>query len=652
MADDTSTVSILIRSGDLGDRLSGLVEALDAQTLPYSRYDVTFLHPGSSDNTSERLAELADRRPNVRVLHDEAGTGPDWRSAAETARGVYLLFLSPDDLLFPDGLAALLDGAAEGHDLVVARGGTSWPVGFLPDAIGPAAGPKPIDPAASDAPIAVLAPFALIRRTALLKLSDDLLAGRSAPFRAVRVTLLAAGGSVAACDRPVGVGDGPADGETAAGIWAEVGRAVESLAPEAGARFVAAHATHTLERFGATGLGEDVAELMTELVRRHWQDRDPQTLPFAQRDVVAALAAGNLAGASVAAKAAAQLELVAESTSAVWEDGVLALTIRGAVRAVPAEVLSGLDVRLSIHRLPNRVEYDLATDTTLETHAEGAATFVAHCAVDIAKAAAGAPLPLGNWEIRGWLIGTGSAAAITAVAPACKVPGAVIDGTPVTAFQTDDRLRLDIGAHDHGLLSDRFTPERAQISETARGALLTLSIPDLVVRGRETIPSELFLGGFRLPATFRPTDHGAQLECYVSGLAGVCVLESKIGAAKRQPTGLQLRIGGAGEMTVEVAARPAASRAPGAKKPATKPAPKPVSPAAKPVSPAAKPAAKPATVPGPATPTGKSTGAPTRHVRRGGRIIRRVPRPFRPLARAAADTPVIQAAYRRITGRG
>lgn len=644
MDDDTTTVSILIRSGDLGDRLSGLVEALDAQTLPYSRYDVTFLDPGSSDSTSRRLTELAGRRPNVRVLRDEADNGPDWRSAAETARGQYLLFLSPDDLLFPDGLAALLD-SAEGHDLVLARGGSSWPIGFLPDIIGPGAGPKPIDPTAPDAPIAALAPFALIRRTALLELSPDLLTGRPAPFRATRIALLAAAGSVATCGRPVGVGNGPADGETAAWVWAEVGRAVESLTPEARARFVAAHAAHTLQQLGGTALGDDVVEPMTELVRRHWQDRDPQALPFAQRDVVTALVAGDPDRARAAAQKAARIELVADSTEAAWEDGVLALTVRGTVRGVPGEALSDLDVRLSIHRLPNRVEYDLATDTTLETTADGAPTFVARCRLDITTAAAGAALPLGNWEVRGWLIGTGSAPAIIAVAPACTVPGAVIDGTPVRAFQTDDRLRLDIGAHDHGVLANRFTPEQAEISETARGALLTLSMPDLVVRGRETIASELFLGGFRLPATFRPTDHGAQLECYVSGLAGVCPLDSRIGAAKRQPTGLQLRIGGAGEMSVETAARPKPSRTSGGTTPAAKPAPKPESPA--PVERAAKPAAAAG-----AALADKPASAPTGHRRRGGRIIRRVPRPLRPLARAAADTPVIRAAYRRITGRG
>lgn len=651
--EDPSSVSIVIRSGNLGDRLPPLVAALDDQTLPYSRYEVTFLDPGSSDGTSQRLDELADRRPNVRLLRDDSGAGPDWRSALDGARGEFVLLLSPEDRLFPEGLSALLGVAAEGHDVVLAHGGSNWPVGFHPDRLADAkrlAGSR-LDPANPDSAIAALAPFALIRRSVLLEqLLEDPADGQPLPFRRTRVALLGSAGSVAVCDRPVGVGSGPTGGETAPRIWADVHRSVELLPAESAARFVAAHASDSLDRLGRAALQDTAAEPMTELVRQLWQDRDPQTLPYAQRQIVAALLAGDLPAASIAATV--QLELDAQSTTADWTDGVLGLTIRGTVRGVPAPDLpSDLDIRLSI-RSPNGAEHDLATDATLTADEDGGVTVVARCELDVARAAAGEALAAGRWLVRARLTGTGSGHAISVALPACRVPGAVIDGTPVSVFQTDGKLQLDVGAHGHGFLPVPFKPDQASVSESARGALLTLTMPNLVVRGQATIPSALFLGSFRLPATFRTGDDGARLDCYVSGLAGVSVLEAKVGAAKRQPTGLQLRIGAAGDMAVEVAARPAVTRTSGSKAPA-EPAPGTGSAEAATAGSAASPAKKAATTTANKTAkTAKTTPhAPMGRRERGGRIIRRVPRPLRPLARAAADSPVIKAAYRRITGR-
>ena len=643
--DNTNSVSILIRSGSLGDRLPALVATLDNQTLPYSRYEIIFLDPGSSDGTAQRLGELADRRPNVRVLDGESG-GPDWRSALEGARGEFVLFLSPDDRLFPQGLPDLLAVAAECHDVVLAQGGSTWPVGFHPDSLADAhrlVGNQ-LDPADPDAAIAALAPFALIRRSTLLEqLLQDPTSGRPVPFRRTRAALLSSGTSVAVCDRPVGLGVGPTVGETAERIWTDVAAAGELLPAESAARLVAAHASDSLHRLGRAALQDTVAQPMTELVRQFWTDRDPQTLPYAQRAVVAALVADDLAGASVAATATAQWELAAQSATSDWADGVLGLTVRGVIRGVPAaELPSDFDVRLSVRKPANGPDHDLATDTTLAAD-DGVVTFVTHAALDFAQAAAGDPLPEGTWDVRARLTGTGSGHPIAAAVPACRIPGAVIDGTPISGFQTVGSLQLDVGAQGHGFLTTPLKPDRASISETARGALLTLCLSNLVVRGQATIPSALFLGNFRLPATVHTGDDGARLECYVSGLRGVSVLEVKIGTAKRQRTGLQLRIGPAGEMAVEV----------GAKSPSTGTS-KPKAAGAKPAPTAGRPAKTPAKKTGKSTAkkaATKNANAPMGRRKRGGRIIRRVPRPLRPLARAAAESPMIKAAYRRITGR-
>ncbi|MBO0811621.1 MAG: glycosyltransferase family 2 protein, partial [Microlunatus sp.] len=540
--DATGSASILIVAGDLADQLGRIVAALDDQSLPYSRYEAIFLDPESSDGTSERLRDLAERRPNVRVqATEEAGL----RAGVEAAHGEFVLCLGPDDVLFPDGLATLLDVAADGHDIVLAGGRESGPVGFLPSSI---AGTGPIDSGAPDAAIAALAPFALIRRDALLR---QLSAGpQTASYRRVRVALLNAGGSVATCADPVGLGTGPSVDESDQETWDDVSGAVQLIAgQDAAARFVAAHATATLERAGGSNLAPAIGDQLLDLVSVQWQHRDPDRLPYAQRKVVRALVDRDLEAAAAAAQSAARISLAAASTTAGWSGGVLDLEVDGTIPGLTADdgaMAEGPDVRLAVRQVQTSLCYDLPTRTKLDHAPDGSTRFVAHAELDVARAAAGGPLDQGDWQVLVGLTGIGSDRAITAAAPHCRVPGAVIDGTPISGFSRDGEFHLDVGARRHGLLAAPNPPGQATVEESARGALLTITAPDLVVRGPAELPSVLYLGDFALPAVFRAADTGARLECYVSGLAGVSRLSAKIAGAKRQHLGLQLRIGPAG----------------------------------------------------------------------------------------------------------
>jgi hypothetical protein len=283
------------------------------------------------------------------------------------------------------------------------------------------------------------------------------------------------------------------------------------------------------------------------------------------------------------------------------------------------------------------IRYDLATEVTIEA-IEGSTRFVARAVVDVAEAAAGEPLTEGVWQVLVRLVGTGSRSAVTVAVPACTVPGGVVDGIPIGVFAADGQLRLDVGARQHGLLGAPFTPDRATITESARGALLSIADPNLVVRGDAALPGALFLGSFRLPAVLRSAESGVRLECYVSGLAGVSKLQAQVGRAQRQPLGLQLRIAATGEMSIEPAApdRPAAKRS-AAKRPAGK-----QSPVKKPGAP--KPAAR--------KPTAKNSARHQKNravkQQRNRRIVDRVPGPLRPVARSAARSPVLQRAYRQL----
>lgn len=601
MDDDTRSVSVLVRSGNLGDRLTKIVAALDDQSLPYSRYQTIFLDPGSSDGTSKRLRNLVERRPNVAV---HAAEDLDWRSAIESATGDFVLCLGSDDLLFADSLAALLAAAAGGHEIALAESVDGGPVGFVPETV---AGVTSVDPAGADAAVAVLAPFALVKRDLLL---ESLPTDRgAAAIRRTRVKLLRSANSIGVCATPAGRGSGPSHGESAEDIWADAAEALELLGDgEQAARFIAAHATATLDRAGDANLEPALGDRIVDLVQRHWKDRDPSVLPAVQGDTVAALAERDLS----AAAAVARPSLEVASTSAEWSAGVLKLAVEGSISALPGAAVDVCRVEASVRNAETAVRYDLETECSVDRSVDGTPRFIARCGLDIALAAAGAPLSDGIWQVVVRLTGSGSTQPIESEVPFQRVTGAVVDGTPVSTFQTNGQLRLDVGARRHGFLGVPYNPAQGVISETVRGALLTITDPDLAVRCEASIPSALYLNRFRLPAVLRVSELGASIECYVSGLAGVSKLDVEVGPAIRESLGLQLRIGAAGDMAIE-------SAVPN-----------------KPPTDAAKKAAK--------KPGKKRSGAK----KRSGRVVNRLPESLRPAARAAARSPLVQRVYRKI----
>lgn len=641
MDDDTSSVSVLIRTADLGDRLPKIVTALDDQSLPYSRYQTVFLDPGSSDATTRRLQDLEQRRPNVRLL---TGENASWRSAVESTTDDFVLRLGPADLLFPGGLAALLATAAAGHDLVLAPGGDSGPAGFVPDALTHG---EPMDRSAPTSGIAVLAPFALVRREALLAVLPDGEPGL--PLRQTRVRLLRSVGSVATCAVPVGVGSGPGHGESAQEIWADAARAAELLDDgDAAAWFIAAHAAAALERTDGNQSTPGVDDQIIDLVQRHWKDRDPKALPFLQRRVVQALVERDLSAATAEGQAVSRLDLATTSASATWSSGVLNLMVNGTIGAAGDTVPDGATIRLSVRNPANSLQYDLPAESTVDPAADGTARFVAQSAVDIGRAAHGEPLAAGTWQILVRVTGVGASRPISAAVPFCAVTGAIVDGTPVSVFERDGRLQLDVGARRHGFLRTPYKPEQANVSQTAKGALLTIAAPDVVVHGDATIPSALYLGSFRLPAVLRASPDATLMECYVSGLAGVSKLDVKIGDAARQHLGLRLRIGAVGDMAVEASSPPAPRPKKAAKQPAIRPA------TSKPKSPAPGKATAGA---GGAARTGPKQGGPKAKKRSGGtkrsgRVVNQLPEPLRPLARRVARSTTVRRLYRRVLRRG
>lgn len=96
--------------------LEAFIASVDAQTLPADRFEVVAVDDGSTDTTPQLLAAWAERRPGlVRVVTKENGGQSTARNLGlEHARGEWVTFTDPDDVIEPDYLA-LVDEFLTGH---------------------------------------------------------------------------------------------------------------------------------------------------------------------------------------------------------------------------------------------------------------------------------------------------------------------------------------------------------------------------------------------------------------------------------------------------------------------------------------------------------------------------------------------------------
>lgn len=130
-------VSVLVPTLDPGAALPSFVKAIDAQTLPAAGFELVLVD-ASGGGSSDRLRQLAGRRPNVTVLTAEPGASEADRLALalEGSSGRYLLVVGQQQRLAPRALELLLDRArVTGADLVLGRAPTGVASGcaVLPD---------------------------------------------------------------------------------------------------------------------------------------------------------------------------------------------------------------------------------------------------------------------------------------------------------------------------------------------------------------------------------------------------------------------------------------------------------------------------------------------------------------------------------------
>lgn len=100
------------------------LESVFAQTLPAEQIEVVVIDDGSTDGTTQVLAEIQRAHPEIVVLHQENSGSPGGarNPGIDRATGEFVFFLDSDDKLTPDALRRLVETAtSEGSDVVLGR---------------------------------------------------------------------------------------------------------------------------------------------------------------------------------------------------------------------------------------------------------------------------------------------------------------------------------------------------------------------------------------------------------------------------------------------------------------------------------------------------------------------------------------------------
>jgi hypothetical protein len=137
--------------------------------------------------------------------------------------------------------------------------------------------------------------------------------------------------------------------------------------------------------------------------------------------------------------------------------------------------------------------------------------------------------------------------------PAAPMPAGFVDGKLIVPTEIDGALVVDVGATKVPPVS-KLELDQVQITEDARGALLTARIPQVQAVGDSVVDGVVTLDRLKLPARLCTDDgEGARIECFVSGLAGERAIATQFGRSPAAQTGLSLVISAVGELSVREA---------------------------------------------------------------------------------------------------
>ena len=117
-------VSVVVPVYNPGEYFQPCIDSLTSQSMSSEEFEIICIDDGSTDDTPARLDELAERHPNLRVIHqpNSGWPGQPRNLGLDTAQGEYVFFCDHDDWLGTEALERLYDFATScGSDIVLPR---------------------------------------------------------------------------------------------------------------------------------------------------------------------------------------------------------------------------------------------------------------------------------------------------------------------------------------------------------------------------------------------------------------------------------------------------------------------------------------------------------------------------------------------------
>ncbi len=238
------------------------------------------------------------------------------------------------------------------------------------------------------------------------------------------------------------------------------------------------------------------------------------------------------------ATAAPVIDIV--SADATWTGRQI--SVRAGIRSATPE----LDPVLVL-RGPEGIEYRVPTDR----QANGSVIELTG-QVDVGTAALGAALTNGEWIVA--VETTGPGQLFAAALPKVKLPAAIIDGRPVLVTVRAEHFELQVGLVRRGFF--RAEPEEAEITESARGTVLSLPLRPLHSADTSSVPGRLLIGKLPVPAELDLSGERPLLKACLSGLSGSYPLSVAFGHLNPVSLKLLLVVDGTGQMELVHRERP------------------------------------------------------------------------------------------------